>query len=141
MKTDEYIDEVNSNTRFVAEKLSNVISIKTRFGHPVGAIYDEEPKRFMHFSNVETTYFDTKFMALTAEYLATPVGERVDVKKWYVKVPKEWSLGTFFTKTFSTSGLSTWGNDLYRTQFTQQEIKEYHLENFENELVEYDKNE
>lgn len=133
MKTKEFIREVNE---LGYKPIVREESIKILGKNSVIAWLDR--KHLCEFSTAKYT-FDcvpdddkVKLLKVLYDYAITSLADREEEKKYLVKVPNEWKTEGYF-RISSNGGLITRDYDSGELgfEFTEQEIKYYHLESFE----------
>lgn len=135
MKTSEFIKQIEElgyhvyktpNAIFIEnENKQFLANVSIRFNFVTSTDY----YNFTHLP-VETKH---ALYNLVHDYASTAIEDREDEKRFYVKVPENWNTGKYkyFTWCGDEHEMGTELSGGAITQFTEKEIKHYHLENFE----------
>lgn len=143
MKTNEFIKEVEALGFDTKTFLETGVNVRTKRGRDVLAIGRQSVYKIDCFYDA---YDDLapctreKLFNLAVDYASTPIEERKEEKKYYIKL-KGISGGLNYLNYDKDDGTSIIHNKgrshIYETQFTKQEIKDYGLQKFvDSELFE-----
>lgn len=143
MKTSEFIKEVEELGFDTEVFLKTGINVRTEYGKGVLTIGSQSVYKINCFYDAYDNLSSRtreKLFNLAVEYASTPLSERKEEKKYWIKIKKITEGESYLNKhvelneLFFSDKKERYG---YKTQFTKKEIEEHGLHKFaDNELFE-----